>query len=303
MSSGSKKVVIAALLGNLAIAITKFIAAALTGSSAMLSEGVHSAVDTGNQILLLHGMRQASRPPDAHFPFGRGKEVYFYSFVVAILIFGAGAGVSFYEGIIHLRNPEPAVNPLLNYVVLGLSMLFEGVAWTMALREFRRSKGERGYFRAVSRSKNPSLFVVLFEDTAAMLGLLAAFGGVLLAQITGDPRFDGAASIAIGCILAATAAWLAYETHGLLIGESAHPEVVETIRNMALARPEIESVNELATLHMGPDYIVVMLSVDFADSEGSCSVEKVVGELDSEIKTVFPRVRRVFIEAEARLAT
>lgn len=303
MASGSKKVIIAALLGNLAIAVTKFIAAAFTGSSAMLSEGVHSTVDTGNQILLLHGMKQAALPPDDRFPFGRGKEIYFYSFVVAILIFGLGSGVSIYEGIIHLQHPEPAINPLLNYIVLGASMLFEGMAWTLALKEFRRSKGERGWFRAVARSKNPSLFVVLFEDSAAMLGLLAAFAGVLLTQLTGDPRFDGAASIVIGCILAATAVWLAYETHGLLLGEGAHPEVVEAIRAMALAKPEIDSINELATLHMGPDYIVVTLSVDFADRENSSSVESIVAALDREIKLAFPRVKRVFVEAEAKANT
>jgi cation diffusion facilitator family transporter len=300
LASGSKKVIIAAMLGNLAIAATKFVAAAFTGSSAMLSEGVHSTVDTGNQILLLHGMRRAALPADERFPFGRGKEIYFYSFVVAILIFGVGAGVSIYEGIVHLRRPELAENPLLNYAVLAISMLFEGVAWTMALREFRRTKGTRGWLRAVSRSKNPSLFVVLFEDSAAMLGLVAAFAGVLLTQITGDPRFDGAASIVIGCILAGTATWLAYETHGLLLGEGAHPEVVAAIRKMVLERPEIEVINELATLHMGPEYVVVTLSVDFADKESSCDVESVVAQLDRQIKAAFPHVKRVFVEAEAK---
>ncbi|MGE4291957.1 MAG: cation diffusion facilitator family transporter [Desulfovibrio sp.] len=302
MASGSKKVIIAAMLGNLAIAATKFVAAFFTGSSAMLSEGVHSTVDTGNQILLLHGMRRAALPADERFPFGRGKEIYFYSFVVAILIFGLGAGVSIYEGISHLRYPTVPENPMLNYGVLLVSLFFEGAAWSMALREFRATKGERGWLRAVSRSKNPSLFVVLFEDSAAMLGLFVAFAGVLLTQLTGDPRFDGAASVLIGCILAGTATWLAYETHGLLLGEGAHPEVVAAIRDMVLARPEIETINELATLHMGPEYIVVTLSVDFADRESSCEVENVVGQLDRAIKNTFPNVKRVFVEAEAKSA-
>jgi cation diffusion facilitator family transporter len=223
--------------------------------------------------------------------------------VVAILIFGLGAGISIYEGILHLRHPEPARSPWLNYLVLGASLLFEGAAWSMALREFRRSKGKRGWLRAVSRSKNPPLFVVLFEDTAAMLGLLAAFGGVLLSQITGDPRYDGAASLVIGAILAGTAAWLAKETHGLLLGESAHPEVEEAIRNMALSKPGIEQVHELATLHMGPDYILVTLSVDFTDEIRSNGVEQVTAELDRDIKAAFPRVRRVFIEAQSAPAT
>ncbi|MEE8078079.1 MAG: cation diffusion facilitator family transporter, partial [Pseudomonadales bacterium] len=231
MASGSKKVIYAALAGNSLIALTKFIAASVTGSSAMLSEGIHSMVDTGNQVLLLHGLRRAQLPADRRFPFGHGKEVYFWSFVVAILIFAVGAGISIYEGIRHLINPSPITNPLLNYIVLGLAMIFEGAAWTFALIEFRKEKGRWGYLEAVQRGKDPTLFVVLFEDSAAMLGLVAAAAGIGLAQLTGIPYFDGSASILIGLILAATAIWLAYETQGLLIGESANEGVVDGIRN------------------------------------------------------------------------
>jgi len=212
MSSGSKKVIYAALAGNSLISITKFIAAGMTGSSAMLSEGIHSLVDTGNQFLLLHGLKQAAKPADENFPFGHGKEVYFWSFIVAILIFALGGGISIYEGIKHLSHPEAISNPIINYVVLGLAMLFEGAAWYFAFKEFKAVKGKWGYVEAIQRAKDPSIFVVLFEDTAAMLGLLVAFVGVALSQYTGILIFDSIASIIIGLILIGTSIWLAYET-------------------------------------------------------------------------------------------
>lgn len=299
-SSGSGKLVIyAALAGNSLIAVTKFIAAAMTGSSAMLSEGVHSVVDTGNQVLLLYGLKRAERPPDERFPFGHGKEIYFWSFVVAILIFAVGAGVSIYEGIRHLLHPNPIVNPTVNYIVLGLAMVFEGAAWTFAFREFSRSKGKWGYIEAVHRGKNPTLYVVLFEDSAAMLGLTVAFFGVLLGHLTGNPYYDGTASIIIGLILGGTAVCLAYETKGLLIGESAEKEIVDRIRRSAAVIPAIQRVNEVLTLHMGPDFILVNISVDFADNVSAGDVEKILQDLDQRIKKEHPEVKRVFIEPEA----
>ncbi|MCU7808689.1 MAG: cation diffusion facilitator family transporter, partial [Candidatus Thiodiazotropha sp. (ex Semelilucina semeliformis)] len=229
MATGSKKVIFAALIGNALISITKFIAAFLTGSSAMLSEGIHSIVDTGNQGLLLYGIARAKRPADENFPFGHGKEIYFWSFIVAILIFALGGGISIYEGIKHISHPEPIENPLINYIVLGLAMVFEGAAWLFAFREFSRAKGKWGYVEAIQRAKDPSIFVVLFEDSAAMLGLMVAFAGVALTQLTGNLLFDGLASVIIGLILVGTAIWLAYETKGLLIGESANRSVVEGV--------------------------------------------------------------------------
>jgi len=295
-----KFVIIAALIGNSLIAITKFAAASITGSSAMLSEGIHSLVDTGNQILLLYGLKRAKKPPDDRFPFGHGKEIYFWSFVVAILIFAVGAGVSIYEGIRHLFHPRPIVNPAVNYVVLGLAMVFEGAAWTFAFREFSRAKGKWGYIEAIQRGKNPTIFVVLFEDSAAMLGLGVAFLGVLLGHLTGNTYYDGAASIIIGLILGGTAVWLAYETKGLLIGESAEKQIVEEIKRTAASVPVIQKVNEVLTLHMGPDYILVNISVDFSDSVPAGEVERILHELDLRIKREHPEVKRVFIEPEAR---
>lgn len=298
MSSGSKKVIIAALLGNALISVTKFTAAILTGSSAMLSEGIHSLVDTGNQILLLYGMKQAEKPADENYPFGHGKEIYFWSFIVAILIFALGGGISIYEGIHHVMHPVEITDPFINYIVLGFALIFEGAAWYFALREFNKSKGKWGYVDAVKRAKDPSVFVVLFEDSAAMLGLLVAFFGILLTQLTGILYLDGVASIIIGLILVSTAIWLAYETKGLLIGESANKPVVQGIRLILQDNENIEIVNEVLTMHMGPNFILANISVDFRDDLTSEELEKCIAELDLVIKHKYPLVQRVFIEAE-----
>jgi cation diffusion facilitator family transporter len=298
MASGSKKVIIAALMGNILISVTKFAAALISGSSAMLSEGIHSLVDTGNQILLLHGLKQAKKPPDEAFPFGHGKEIYFWSFVVAILIFALGGGVSLYEGVRHLQHPLPISNLLINYIVLSLAMVFEGGSWYFGFREFSRAKGKWGYLKAVQRAKDPSVFMVLFEDTAAILGLLVAFAGVLLTQTTGMLYFDGTASIIIGVILVGTAIWLAHETKGLLIGESANPSVIKAIREILQSNKLIDNVNEVLTLHMGPDYILANISVDFRDDATADEIELVIAEIDRTIKKQYPQVKRIFIEAE-----
>ncbi|MGD8671767.1 MAG: cation diffusion facilitator family transporter [Thiogranum sp.] len=302
MSGSSNKVIFAALIGNSLVALTKFVAAAFTGSSAMLSEGIHSLVDTGNQVLLLYGIRQARHPADDQFPFGHGKEIYFWSFVVAILVFALGAGISIYEGIQHLRHPVAVENPLINYVVLGLAMIFEGSAWLFAFKEFSSTKGKWTYFQAVRRGKDPTTFVVLFEDSAAMLGLLVAFAGIGLAQWTGILYFDGLASIIIGLLLAATAVWLAYETKGLLIGESANRWIVEGVRELAAGAEFVEHVNEVLTMHVGPEYILVNISLDFRDDVPAGTVERVVAALDGEIKASYVNVRRVFVEARSRYA-
>lgn len=308
MASGSKKVLYAALLGNTGIAVTKFVAAATTQSSAMLAEAIHSVVDTGNQVLLLWGLKQAKRPPDAERPLGYGKEVYFWSFVVAILIFAVGAGVSIYEGIAHVTAPLEAgphggrVNLVVNYAVLVIAMVFEGSAWWIARREFRAAKGARGYLEAVHVAKDPTMFVVLLEDSAALLGLLTAFVGITLTQWTGRAVFDGAASIVIGLILGGVACWLAWESKSLLIGEAADPEVQKQIRTILTEHAGIKSVNELITLHMGPQFVLVNISVDFADHLSSNEVEDAVAHFNRQIKDAFPEVQRVFIEAETYAA-
>jgi cation diffusion facilitator family transporter len=298
MAASSKKVIYAALIGNGLIAVTKFAASVFTGSSAMMSEGIHSTVDTGNQLLLLLGLKKAKKPADKQFPFGHGKEIYFWSFIVAIMIFAVGAGISIYEGIHSLMDPHPVENPYINYIVLGLAMIFEGFAWYFAWKEFDKARGDRGYYEAVRKEKNPTLFVVLFEDSAAMLGLIVAFVGIALSQYTGLLIFDGIASIVIGLILGVTAAWLAYETKGLLIGESADPEIVTGITSLATNYNFISGVNEVLTMHMGPNYILLNLSVNLKDTSDVSNVENNISTLSSQIKKEYPLVKRVFVEAE-----
>lgn len=298
MASGSKKVIYAALIGNGLIAISKFIGSAITGSSAMLSEGIHSAVDTGNQLLLLLGLKRAKKPADKDYPFGHGKEIYFWSFVVAIMIFAVGSGISIYEGIHGIMDPHPVSNPSINYIILGLAIIFESGAWYFAWKEFKRVQEDRSFFSTVRGSKDPTIFVVLFEDTAALLGLVVALIGIWLGQVTGIHMFDGIASVIIGVILGLTAAWLAYETKGLLIGESADPEIVQGIASITNGYPEIAVVNETLTMHMGPEYILVNVSVDFDNTVDAENIEKAIARLSHQVKTKYPRVKRLFVEAE-----
>ncbi|MBT6441180.1 MAG: cation transporter [Alphaproteobacteria bacterium] len=299
MAKGSKKVIYAALVGNLLIAITKGVAAAYTGSSAMLSEAIHSLVDTGNQVLLLHGMRRARRPADRHHPFGYGMELYFWTFVVAILIFAVGAGVSLYEGIQKIQHPHAIESAWVNYLVLSVAMVFEGAAWLIAYREFNRTRGKQGLVKALRRSKDPTVFTVLFEDTAAMLGLMVALVGIAVGEALNLPVLDGVASVIIGIILAVTAAALARESKGLLIGESADSELVEAITTLVDQEPGIKVVNETLTMHLGPEDVLLNLSVDFEDGLSSEAVEATVTSLEARIKADFPVVRRIFIEVQS----
>jgi len=295
----SKFVVYAALSANGAIAVTKFIAAAFTGSSAMLSEAVHSVVDTGNQGLLLYGLHRADRPPDREHPFGYGREAYFWAFVVALLLFAAGAGVSFYEGLHKLFNPEPVKQVYVNYIVIGLAMIFEGTSWYFSLRTVRSSQGQRAFFEEVRRSKDPMGFTVLFEDSAALLGLLFAMVGISLAAWLDMPVFDAAASIGIALILGSTAAWLAYECKGLLIGESVKPEVREDIERILEEQEDIVRVNEHRSEHLGPNEVLLNLSIDFASDLSADQVEAAISDLERRIKSAHPEVKRVFIEAQS----
>jgi cation diffusion facilitator family transporter len=295
----NKKVIYAALAGNTAIAITKITAAIYTGSSAMLSESIHSIVDTGNQTLLLYGIRRAGRPADERHPFGYGRELYFWAFVVAILIFAVGAGVSIYEGIHRVQNPRPITNPGVNYAVLTFAMFFEAGAWWVAYRAFDSTRGKRSLIAAVRDSKDPTIFTVLLEDTAAMLGLLVAFIGIALGQWLEIPQLDGLASILIGCILAGTAILLAQETKGLLIGEGADPEIVREISRVLSAHSAIDRVNEILSMHQGPDDILVNVSVEFRDGLEIGAVERHTAAIEREIKARIPGARRVFIEAQS----
>lgn len=290
------------MAGNGLIAVTKIIATVVTGSSAMLSEAVHSIVDTGNQALLLWGIKRSSKPADELHPFGYGMELYFWTFVVAILIFAIGAGVSLYEGFSKINNPQQVKYIYINYIVLGFAVIFEGGAWIVAFREFRKRKGKLGYLKAMQVSKDPTVFTVLFEDSAAMLGLFAAFIGLLLTQWLGNPVYDALASIVIGLILSFTAMLLAYESKGLLIGEAASREVVSSIRDIVKGKSEILSINEILTMHMGPEDVLLNISLDFHDNISSGEVEKAITQLEIQIKQKHPEVARIFIEAQNRIA-
>lgn len=296
---GSKKVIYAALAGNSLICVTKFAAGTYTGSSAMISEAIHSLVDTGNQGLLLLGIARAKRPADPGHPFGYGMELYFWAFVVAILIFGLGAGISLYEGITKIADPHPVTNFMVNYAVLGAAIVFEGVAWRIAYREFNRVRGDHSLFQEVRRSKDPTVFTVLFEDTAAMLGLVAAFIGLLATQYLGLAWADAAASIVIAVILAATAVGLAWETKSLLTGESARASTIDAIRDIVRKAPAVASINELRTLHLGPYNILANLSVSFRDNTDKQDIEATVTSLETQIKARFPAISDVFIEAQS----
>lgn len=298
MASGSVKVVVAALVGNALIAVCKFAAASYTGSSAMFSEAVHSLVDTSNQALLLYGIKRAGRTADATHPFGYGKELYFWAFVVALLIFSAGSGVSIYEGIHKISAPEPINDPYINYAVLGLAFLFEGVAWWIAFKEFRKGQGRSSLFKAIRDSKDPAIFTVLLEDTAAMLGLLVAFVGIGLGHWLDMPIFDAIASLVIGGILALVAILLLFETKALLIGEAASPEVVADINAFVNADPRVDRINDILTMHLGPQDILVTVSLDFSESASATDVEMAVSELEIQMKQKHSAIKRVFIEAQ-----
>lgn len=268
----------------------------------MLSEAVHSIVDAGNQGLLLWGMNRSSKPADERHPFGYGMELYFWTFVVAILIFAIGAGVSLYEGLSRINNPRAVQHIEINYMVLGVAMIFEGLAWTVAFREFRKYKGKMGYFKAMQASKDPTVFTVLFEDSAAMLGLIVAFIGLLLTQWFDLPVFDAIASIIIGVILSGTAMLLAYESKGLLIGEAASREVVSGIQTILSQEADILSINEILTMHMGPEDVLLNISLDFHDNISAGDVESTISRLETNIKAKYPQIARVFIEAQNRIA-
>jgi cation diffusion facilitator family transporter len=296
--ASSRTVVYAALAGNVAIAITKFVAAAFTGSSAMLSEGVHSLVDSANELLLLHGLKRAAKPADAKRPFGYGRELYFWSFMVALLVFALGALISIYQGIHQLQAPEAVHKPLVNYAVLGASMLFEGGSSWVAFKEFRAQRGDMGYIEAFRRSKDAITITVLLENLAALVGLTIAMLGLALAQWLQMPMLDGVTSIAIGLTLAVTALVLARETKALLIGETARSQVGEAICRIAAEDEAIRAANGVLTVQMGPDQVVAALSAEFEDALTTAQIEASIRRIEIRVRDTHPEVTALFVKPQ-----
>jgi cation diffusion facilitator family transporter len=291
----SKLVIYAALGGNLLVALSKLAAAGWTGSSAMLSEAVHSFVDSGNQLLMLYGIHRAGRPPDEQHPLGYGRELYFWSFIVALLIFSLGAGLSFYEGVSHILHPVPISDPAVNYIVLFLALLFEGLSGVIALREFNKVRDGLGYVAAATRSRDPTSFLVLFEDAAALAGIMIALAGTAAAEWLDNPQLDGVTSIGIAAVLAVTAGFLAHESKGLLIGEPAREPIRRSIRQIAADHPGVSAVRELLTVHLAPTQIVAACDLDFRDDLRASDVEKIAVSLEQRIKHRHPEIIRLFV--------
>ncbi|MBN8816139.1 MAG: cation transporter [Sphingomonas sp.] len=294
MKAENNRVLIVALAANVGIAIAKFVAAAITGSSAMLTEGVHSLVDSTNQLLLMYGQKRAAKPADAEHPAGYGRELYFWSFVVALLVFALGAGVSVYEGVIHFLEPEPAVSPLIAYGVLLIAFLLEGGSTFAAFKEFNAARGGKSWWRALVSTKDATTVIVLLENGAAMAGILIAALGLAISQATGNPRFDGIASVLIGLLLGVVAIFLAREAKGLLIGEAADPQLIDGIRR-AVSRQGVTGIGEIMTIHNAPDQIVAAVNVDFDNRLSAGDVERIVDAIERDLQATFPAIYRIYV--------
>jgi cation diffusion facilitator family transporter len=298
MATEKKLIVYVALAANVGIAVAKFIAAALTGSAAMLSEGVHSLVDSVNEILLLYGLRRSHKPPDRQHPLGYGRELYFWSFIVALLVLALGAGFSLYQGVNHILAPEPLRDPRASYIVLGIAALFEGSSWYLSLKSVQRRKGRMGYFEAFRGSKDPTTFTVLFEDSAALLGLAIAGIGIYLSHALNEPRLDGWASIGIAVVLALASALLARESKALLIGEAATPHLLEKVCRITSTVPGVRKVNGMLTLQLGPDQVMVALSTEFEDGLTTVQIEECVRRMEAATRDAQLPIVALFVKPQ-----
>lgn len=301
MAQGSTKAVVAALVANTIIAVAKFVAATVTGSSAMLSEGIHSVADSGNQALLLLGNRRSRKPADRRHPFGYGPEMYFWSLIVAMILFGLGGGFSMYEGIAHLGHAEIPEHPIWNYVILAVAFVVEAVALRVALGELKGRGSGRSLWQRIRESKDPRVFVPIAEDTAALLGVVVAFLGIFLARVLEMAVLDAVSSIVIGLILAGVAVFLAYETRALLVGETIEPELEDGVRRVCDDEDAVAELVRMAGVHLGPDEILLALDVRFRAGPDREPVARVVDRIEERIRGLDPRVKRIYVEPEARI--
>jgi cation diffusion facilitator family transporter len=299
LTSESKTAIFAAILGNLAIAATKFVAAFFTGSAAMLSEAIHSIVDTGNGGLMLFGIHQSRKPPDFEHPFGHGRELYFWTLIVGVLIFAVGGGMSAYEGFTHLAHPVPVADPKWNYIVLGFATLFEGTTWYFGWKAFSAERGKKGVLEAIHTSKDPTSFSVLLEDSAALVGLVVAFLGIFLGRQLNLPYLDGVASVVIGALLCAVAVLMVYESKGLLIGEGVDRETLENLRALVEADLDVEHVQHLHTIYQGARAVLLVIELRFRDTISALEIRVAVARLQSSIQERHPDIKRIFFGAES----
>lgn len=298
MAGGSKIAIYGALAANIGIAVIKFIAAGVTGSSAMISEGIHSAVDSGNSLLLLLGISRSKRPADAGHPFGHGKEIYFWTLIVAVLVFSLGGGMSLYEGITHLQHPEELKDPKWNYIVLVISMIFEGSSLIYAVKTFNKTKGEFNFWKEVRLSKDPALFAVIYEESAALLGLLLALAGVFLCHYFGNPVYDAIASMLIGLLLIVVAIVMVKESKGLLVGESAHAAIVKGVYELINDEAAVSTLYYPLTMHLAPEEILLAIDVQFHSEMTMDELIENINSLESKIKAQYPSIKKIYIEAK-----
>jgi cation diffusion facilitator family transporter len=296
--AASKVPIYSALIANLLIAITKFIAAAVTGSSAMISEGIHSLVDTGNEVLLLYGMKRSQKPADALRPFGYGQELYFWAFIVSVLIFAVGGGISFYEGVTHILHPEQMTDPKWNYIVLAFAFVFDGISLITAVKEFNRQRGSTPFWTYVRISKDPTTFVVVFEDAADVLGLTVAFLGVFLGHYLNNPYYDGAASIVIGLLLTFISIMLAKESRSLLMGESADQVLLSKIRVIVEKDPSIRKAQHQLSTYLAPEELLLLLKVSFNEDLDSNEIASSIRRIRLSIQESYPEIKQIYIQPE-----
>lgn len=294
-----RKAIYAAIIGNFLVAVTKFVAGGITGSVAMIAEGIHSLVDTGNGGLLLLGLKLARRKADRKHPFGYGKEVYFWTLIVAMSIFAVGGGISLYEGIRHVGHPVESGDPLVNYLVLSAAIIFESFAFFIALREFNRIRGNRTIYQEIRSSKDPTTFTVLFEDAAALLGLVVAMLGIFLARLLDIPALEGVASIIIGLILFTVSILLATETKGLLLGEAANESIIESVRRITSSDAAVTAVDDPVTVHYGPNTVVLNLNIEFDDALSVDDIEGAIDRMQLLIRQEHPEVKHIYLNAES----
>ncbi|EFK34912.1 Ferrous-iron efflux pump FieF [Chryseobacterium gleum] len=296
--NNNQKSIYSALAANLLIALTKFVAGSFTNSSSMISEGIHSTVDTANQLLILYGIKRSKKAPDQSHPFGYGKELYFWSFVVSILIFGLGGALSIYQGIAHIMEPEIMKDPFWNYIVLFLSLIFEGTSFIIAIKAFNQTRNGMGWWDAIVKSKDPSSFLVVFEDGAAVAGLIIVMILMWFSHSMQIPELDGLASVIVGLLLVFVSFILARESRSLLMGEGIASETRDKITRLAEKDAAVVKVKNILSTYQSPEEVILMLIIDLEEHLDTEEITEAIQRIRTDIKNEFKFVRFVIIQPE-----